>query len=75
MSDYSDRIQELRSKMAAKGVDVCIIPGSDAHISEYLSDHWKVRDYLCGFTGSAGTLVVGNDCACLWTDSRYYLQA
>jgi Xaa-Pro aminopeptidase len=75
MSNYSERIQELRSKMAAKGVDVCIIPGSDAHISEYLSDHWKVRDYLCGFTGSAGTLVVGNDCACLWTDSRYYLQA
>jgi Xaa-Pro aminopeptidase len=75
MSDYSDRIQSLRTKMAAEGIDVCIVPGSDAHISEYLSDHWKIRDYLCGFTGSAGTLVVGVDCACLWTDSRYYLQA
>jgi Xaa-Pro aminopeptidase len=75
MSDYSDRIQNLRTKMAANGIDVCIVPGSDAHISEYLADHWKVRDYLCGFTGSAGTLVVGADCACLWTDSRYYLQA
>ncbi|PWE00727.1 aminopeptidase P family protein [Marinilabilia rubra] len=75
MPDYSERIQELRTKMASEGIDVCIIPGSDAHISEYLSDHWKVRDYLCGFTGSAGTLIVGGDGAYLWTDSRYYLQA
>ncbi len=75
MPDYSDRIQSLRTKMAAKGVDVCIVPGKDAHISEYLADHWKIRDYLCGFTGSAGTLVVGVDFALLWTDSRYYLQA
>jgi Xaa-Pro aminopeptidase len=75
MSDYADRIQNLRSKMVAKGIDACIIPGSDAHISEYLADHWKIRDYLCGFTGSAGTLVVGTDYAFLWTDSRYYLQA
>ncbi|MFW6327218.1 MAG: aminopeptidase P family protein [Bacteroidota bacterium] len=75
MSDYSDRIQNLRIKMAAKGIDVCLIPGSDAHISEYLANHWKIRDYLCGFTGSAGTLVVGLDSALLWTDSRYYLQA
>ncbi|MGQ1889710.1 aminopeptidase P family protein [Thermophagus sp. OGC60D27] len=75
MSDYSERIQELRSKMAAKGIDVCIIPGSDDHINEYLSEHSKIRDFLCGFTGSAGTLVVGSDFAFLWTDSRYYLQA
>lgn len=75
MSDYSDRIQNLRTKMAANGIDVCLVPGSDAHISEYLADHWKIRDYLCGFTGSAGTLVVGLDSALLWTDSRYYLQA
>jgi Xaa-Pro aminopeptidase len=61
--------------MVAKGIEACIIPGSDAHISEYLADHWKIRDYLCGFTGSAGTLVVGTDYAFLWTDSRYYLQA
>jgi Xaa-Pro aminopeptidase len=75
MSDFSDRIQNLRTAMIEKGIDVCIIPGSDAHISEYLADHWKVRDYLCGFTGSAGTLIVGADNAWLWTDSRYYLQA
>ena len=75
MPNYTDRIQNLRTKMAAKGINVCIIPGSDAHISEYIADHWKVRDFLCGFTGSAGTLVVADDCACLWTDSRYYLQA
>lgn len=61
--------------MASQGIDVCIIPSSDAHISEYIADHWKVRDFLCGFTGSAGTLVIGKECACLWTDSRYYLQA
>ena len=65
MPDYTERIQNLRTKMAAKGIDVCIIPGSDAHISEYIADHWKVRDFLCGFTGSAGTLVVADDCACL----------
>jgi len=75
MPDYTDRIQNLRTKMASQGIDVCIIPSSDAHISEYIADHWKVRDFLCGFTGSAGTLVIGKECACLWTDSRYYLQA
>lgn len=75
MSYIAERIQELRSKMAANGIDVCIIPGNDAHISEYLAEHWKIRDYLSGFTGSAGTLVVGSDGAFLWTDSRYYLQA
>lgn len=75
MPDYTERLQNLRTKMVAKGIDVCIIPGSDAHISEYIADHWKVRDFLCGFTGSAGTLVVADDFAYLWTDSRYYLQA
>ena len=57
MPDYTERIQNLRNKMAAKGIDVCIIPSSDAHISEYIADHWKVRDYLCGFTGSGVKLV------------------
>jgi Xaa-Pro aminopeptidase len=61
--------------MQAKGIQACIIPSSDAHQSEYVPEYWKVRMYFSGFTGSAGTLVVTADNACLWTDSRYFLQA
>jgi Xaa-Pro aminopeptidase len=69
------RIAELRSSMQAKGIQACIIPSSDAHQSEYVPEYWKTRMYFSGFTGSAGTLVVTGKDACLWTDSRYFLQA
>jgi Xaa-Pro aminopeptidase len=61
--------------MQKHGVNVSIIPTSDPHQSEYISEHWKYRKYLSGFTGSNGTLVIGEDKSGLWTDSRYFLQA
>lgn len=69
------RLQALRSEMKSHGVDLTIIPHADPHQSEYMSTHWHLREFFSGFNGSAGTLVVGLDEACLWTDSRYFLQA
>ncbi|MDE7335693.1 MAG: aminopeptidase P family protein [Muribaculaceae bacterium] len=70
----SGRLEALRAKMADAGIAATIIPHTDAHQSEYLAEHWQVRQWLSGFTGSAGTLVVTTDSALLWTDSRYFLQ-
>lgn len=69
------KLSILREKMKQKKVDAFIIPSSDPHMSEYLPLHWKVREWMSGFNGSAGTLVVTLHEAGLWTDSRYYLQA
>jgi len=69
------RLAALRNLMETNAIEACIIPTSDSHQGEYVSSHFKFRKYLSGFTGSAGTLVVGKDKAGLWTDSRYYLQA
>lgn len=68
-------LEALREEMRRVNVDAVIIPGTDPHQSEYICDHWKFRDWLCGFTGSNGTAVVTLDQAALWTDSRYFLQA
>ena len=68
-------LELLRELMRAKGVDAVIIPGTDPHQSEYVSDYWKFRDWVSGFTGSNGTAVVTQNNASLWTDSRYFLQA
>ncbi len=65
----------LREKMKAYGFDAYIVPTSDFHQSEYVHDYFKCREFVSGFTGSAGTLVVTMDDACLWTDGRYFLQA
>ncbi len=65
----------LREKMKARGFDAYMIPTTDFHRSEYVHDHFKCREYVSGFTGSAGTLVVTMDEAKLWTDGRYFLQA
>lgn len=70
-----DRLFKLRSHMATLGVDACIITSADPHLSEYPSAHWKFREWLSGFTGSAGTIVVTNEEAGVWTDFRYFLQA
>ena len=70
----TERLQALRKEMLAQNIDAYIIPSSDPHQSEYVADHWKVRAYFSGFTGSAGTLVITKDKAALWTDSRYFLQ-
>ena len=71
----NDKLRLLRDKMKAHRADAIIIPASDSHQSEYVAPHWKAREWISGFTGSAGTAVVFTDYAGLWTDSRYYLQA
>lgn len=69
------RINSLRTYLKEKGMSAFIIPSTDPHMSEYVADHWKSREWISGFTGSAGTVVVTLDKAGLWTDSRYFIQA
>ncbi len=69
------RLSALRAAMRERNTAFCIVPTADPHLSEYLPGHWRAREWLSGFTGSAGTLVVGIDFAGLWTDSRYFEQA
>lgn len=69
------RLAALRSLMQEKGMDAYLIPTDDFHASEYVGDHFKCRQYMTGFTGSAGTAVVMRDMAGLWTDGRYFIQA
>ena len=73
--NIDERIQKLRQKMSESKVDAFIIPSGDPHQSEYVSEQWKIRDYFSNFTGSAGTLIITQDDAGLWTDSRYFTQA
>ncbi|MDO4711613.1 MAG: aminopeptidase P family protein [Peptostreptococcaceae bacterium] len=70
-----ERLTKLRQSMKEKKIDVFIVPSADFHQSEYVGDHFKAREYMSGFTGSAGTLVVTAEKAGLWTDGRYFLQA
>ena len=65
----------LQKEMKKEGIAVYVVPSADFHDSEYVSDYFKCREFLTGFTGSAGTLVVTIDEAFLWTDGRYFLQA
>lgn len=74
-TNIPERLTALRSAMKQQQIDAYIIPSSDPHLSEYPADCWKAREWMSGFTGSAGTLVVTTDKAGLWTDSRYFLQA
>ncbi len=74
-SPIPDRLAALRKAMHARGISACIVPTADPHLSEYLPGHWQAREWLSGFTGSAGTLVVTAGFAGLWTDSRYFSQA
>lgn len=69
------RLTRIRALMQERGIDGYIIPSSDPHISEYLPDAYKCIAWLSGFTGSAGTLVITQDFAGLWTDGRYFVQA
>ena len=72
---HADRIEKLRAAMQKSGIDAYMIPTADYHNSEYAADHFHTREYFSGFTGSAGTLVVRREEACLWTDGRYFIQA
>lgn len=75
MNVIQQRLTALRQAMAANEIGACIVPSSDAHLSEYTPDRWKGREWISGFTGSAGTMVVTDKAAALWTDGRYFLQA
>ena len=70
-----NRIEQLRKIMDEKGIYAYIIPSSDFHQSEYVGEYFKSREFITGFTGSAGTAVITKDDGGLWTDGRYYLQA
>ena len=69
------RLEELRALMKEKNISAYIIPSADPHQSEYVAPRWKSREWISGFTGSAGTVVVTMEKAGLWTDGRYFLQA
>lgn len=73
--DTVKNLEAMRDAMRRVKVSAVIIPGTDPHQSEYVNPHWKVRDWITGFTGSNGTAVVTLNSAGLWTDSRYFLQA
>ena len=70
-----ERITALRGMMRNAGLEAYVVPGNDPHASEYMASHWCEMQWLSGFNGESGTVVVTLDRAFLWTDSRYYLQA
>ena len=72
---YRARIQAIRDAMREAGVDACVVPSADPHLSEYPPLRWQGRAWLSGFTGSVATLVVTETFAGLWVDSRYWVQA
>lgn len=74
-STINNRIAALRAHIAQEQIHAFIIPSTDPHLSEYVAPHWQSREWISGFTGSAGTVVVTAKDAGLWTDSRYFLQA
>lgn len=74
-SNIKNRLTLLRKFLQSKKLQAFVIPSSDIHQSEYPADRWKCREWISGFTGSAGTMVVTLNKAGLWTDSRYFLQA
>ena len=73
--NQAEKLSSLREAMKSKGIDVYIIPSTDPHLGEYVPDHWRIIKWLTGFSGSAGTVVISESYAGLWTDSRYFLQA
>ena len=70
-----ERLGALRAQMKAQGLAAYVVPGNDPHASEYMASHWCEMQWISGFNGESGTMVVTMDRALLWTDSRYYLQA
>ena len=71
----SSNVAMIRQWLNLENIDALIIPSSDPHDSEYTPEHWKVREWATGFTGSAGTAVITKNEAAMWTDSRYFIQA
>jgi Xaa-Pro aminopeptidase len=75
MNEIQQRLAALRTEMQKLDLDAWFISGTDPHSSEYLPLKWKTREYISGFTGSYGTIVVTKTEVGLWTDTRYFLQA
>lgn len=75
MNEIELRLARLRELMKREHLSAFIFPSTDAHQSEYVADHWRGREWISGFNGSAGTAVVTMESAALWTDSRYFLAA
>lgn len=75
MNEIAKRIKRLRKLMREGRIDAYLVPTSDYHESEYVGSHFSCREYITGFTGSAGTALIGRDWAGLWTDGRYFVQA
>ncbi len=75
MTEINERVAKLRSLLSKHKLDGWIINGTDPHQSEYVCDRWRTRNWISGFSGSAGTVVITQDEALLWVDSRYFIQA
>ncbi|MBO4609412.1 MAG: aminopeptidase P family protein [Lachnospiraceae bacterium] len=73
--EYVKRIEALRKEMITAGTEFYYVPGGDFHMSEYVCDHFKCREFLSGFDGSNGEMIISADGAYLWTDGRYFIQA
>ena len=69
------RIASIRAALKSRNLAALVVPSSDPHLSEYLPDHWKGREFFSGFTGSVGTLIVTPGFAGVWVDGRYWVQA
>ncbi len=72
---YKERVDKIRNLMRRENIDFYLIPSDDFHASEYVGEYFKCREYVSGFDGSAGTLLISTDMAGLWTDGRYFIQA
>ena len=75
MNNSSGKLSLLRSAIHSAGIDAYIIPSTDPHIEEEVPDHWRIIEWLTGFTGSSANVIVTSSFAGLWTDSRYFIQA
>ena len=75
MISSAQKLEFLRAALKYKGIDTYIVPSTDPHLGEYTPDHWQIIRWLTGFTGSTATVVVTDNFAGLWTDSRYFIQA
>ena len=72
---FLSKIEKIRENMKKMALQAYIITGFDPHLCEYTPKNWQTREWLIGFTGSAGIIVVTDDAICFWTDFRYHLQA
>ena len=70
-----ERVNELRKRMESEAINAWYITGTDPHQSEYVAARWRTREFISGFSGSAGTVVITKDKALLWVDSRYFNEA